>query len=256
MDSTLHLETLLVDYDNTLSDFKQAQTNYFETVKSNALLDASTDIKLTNIPNSQFFGASWLKTTYVANINECSTLCSNSTLCSGATYNNADGNCSMQSGKGTITHHSSNHAIIPKSVKYLFEMDTYITQLKSINVKIIHLTKTTMIPDIFKTNSKISIKSNKLQERDVLLTNRQDELKALIAKISPELDNVYSESQLTLQSLKWWYGFLLILIIGIIVVILKMSAVGTVLTSSLSNAILSTSTTMPGIPNISFIKQS
>jgi hypothetical protein len=217
--------------------------------------DIPTDT-LTHIPKSQFFGTTGLETSYVSNIYECSTLCSNSTLCSGANYTPASGNCSLQSGEGTVTQHPSDYAVIPKSVKYLVEMNAYNTQLKKINAEIIQLTKTKVIPDVLKTNKKISIVSDELHERDVLLTNRQDELEALIARITPELDNVQSTSQLTLQSLKLWYGILLIIVIGIIVVILKMSAVGTALTSSLSRAIYASNAmpSVPTMPSIPFVK--
>jgi hypothetical protein len=255
MDQTLHLETLLVEYNNTLNHFTQAQKNYFELVKSNNkhTSQVNNEDNLTTIPNSQFFGTTGLKTSYVANANECSSLCSNSTLCSGATYTSTSGKCALQSGEGTITHHSSDSAIVPKSVKYLVEMNTYNTQLKKINSEIIHLTKTTLVPDIFKTNAKINIMSNKLQERDVILTNRQDELEALIARLSPELDNVQSGSQLTLQSLKIWYVILLGFAIGLIIVILKMSAVGATLSSSFSTSI-SLPSRVPTIPSIPFVK--
>lgn len=103
---------------------------------------AIQDIKLTynhlvSMKSSTFLG-SQLNIKQVNDLQECIASCSSSSKCTGATYNEEQKICSLQSGKGNIIHstNSANYAIISTNLMHLSIIQGLNQQLVDINNQI------------------------------------------------------------------------------------------------------------------------
>lgn len=103
---------------------------------------AIQDIKLTynhlaSVKSSTFLGTQ-LNIKQVNDLQECIASCSSSSKCTGATYNEEQKICSLQSGKGNIVHstNSSNYAIVSTNLMHLNIIQGLNKQLVDINNQI------------------------------------------------------------------------------------------------------------------------
>ena len=117
----MDLETLLKQYDNTLTQYTQLNSEYLTYIKNTNQGSLSTD--LISISNSEYTGTtmSEIKTDTVE---ACRALCSSTSGCSGATYNlskdSTINNCVLKSGDGQINIKEKYSAIVTKK-KRLFK---------------------------------------------------------------------------------------------------------------------------------------
>ena len=103
---------------------------------------AIQDIKVTynnlaSVKSSTFLGTQ-LNIKQVNDLQECIASCSSSSKCTGATYNEEQKICSLQSGKGNIVHstNSSNYAIVSTNLMHLSIIQGLNQQLVDINNEI------------------------------------------------------------------------------------------------------------------------
>jgi hypothetical protein len=106
--------------------------------RSSAIQDIKlTYNHLTSVKSSTFLG-SQLNIKQVNDLQECIASCSSSSKCTGATYNEEQKICSLQSGKGNIVHstNSSNYAIVSENLMHLNIIQGLNQQLVDINNQI------------------------------------------------------------------------------------------------------------------------
>ena len=150
----LNLESLTKQYDTTLIQYNQVQSDYINTMQntpSSSLPTQSqsqtqTSSNLVSIPNSTYWGTIGISTTNVSSVDKCSALCSRTPGCSGATYNvtnNNQNNCWLRGGDGSIIAGASNqYAIIPQAKSYLKTLEKLNVQLINLNNQIMNILDT------------------------------------------------------------------------------------------------------------------
>jgi len=150
----LNLESLTKQYDTTLIQYNQVQSDYINTMQntpSSSLPTQSqsqtqTSSNLVSIPNSTYWGTIGISTTNVSSVDKCSALCSRTPGCSGATYNvtnNNQNNCWLRGGDGSIIAGASNqYAIIPQAKNYLKTLEKLNVQLINLNNQIMNILDT------------------------------------------------------------------------------------------------------------------
>ena len=116
----MELETLLKQYENTLTQYTQLNSEYLTYIKNTN--DASLSNDLITVDNSEYTGttSSEIKTD---DVEACRASCSSTSGCSGATYNltkdSTINNCSLKSGDGQINIKENYSAIVTKKKDYL-----------------------------------------------------------------------------------------------------------------------------------------
>lgn len=129
--NSLKLSSLEIEYDNTLSQYKQAYKNY------NEILNSSKTKKYDRIKGSALWGSSKLSEKQVKTMEECEALCSSNKSCSGATYNSNKKYCWIQGGESVVsTGGSGDYALYPVLKKYHDQLQTINMKLVDINTQI------------------------------------------------------------------------------------------------------------------------
>jgi len=144
----LNLESLTKQYDNTLIQYNQVQSDYLNNLQNSQSSVVTGQVSaqqqpaldLVTVPSNTFWGTTSISSSNVSSVEKCSALCSITPGCSGATYNvtnNNQNNCWLRSGDGEIITGTSNqYAIIPKDKNYLKTLEQLNIQLINLNNEI------------------------------------------------------------------------------------------------------------------------
>jgi hypothetical protein len=226
----LNLESLTKQYDTTLIEYNQVQTDYINQLESQqSSIQAEpgvTSSNLVTVPNSTFWGTKGISSSNVSSASDCSALCSKTPGCSGATYNvtnNNQNNCWLTSGDGSIIRGSTEQiAIIPKEKKYL-------ETLEKLNIKLIHFSDKIM--------TLLRINKNVFLEQDEERFSKYALLRENYKKLEKERKNILEQllkyqtieekqNQGELIVTRNYYNYVLLLIIALICIfILSRTAV-------------------------------
>jgi hypothetical protein len=229
----LNLESLTKEYDTTLIQYNQVQSDYINYLQKNPssgqVENTGSSSNLASVPNSTFWGTNGIFTTSVSSVSECSALCSKTPKCSGATYNvtnNSQNNCWLRSGDGTIITGTSNqYAIIPQA-------KTYLKTLEKLNIQLINFSNEIM--KILKTNK------NQFIEQDTKRFEKYALLQENYAKLEIERRNILKQllkyqtieeqqNQGELIVTSNYYNYVLLLIIVLICVFILSKTVITLI---------------------------
>lgn len=204
----LDLESLTKKYDTLLIQYNQVQSDYINSLNNN-------NNDLTSIQSSIFWGSGKINNSdsSIDTLEKCSALCSKTSGCTGATFNQTDygdPKCWLRSGDGeVITAGPNNYAIIPLTKKYLLTLKGLNRQLTETNNKILTLIK----------NNKNDY-AVQLEERSKyynLLKKNYDSLESerlnILDKINAfeSLDDVQKNSSLKVNKNYGYYVLLLVL---------------------------------------------
>ena len=182
----MELETLLKQYDNTLTQYNQLNSEYVTYIKNTNEASLSTDF--TTVSNSEYSGLvmSEIKSD---SVEACIASCSSTSGCSGATYNltkdTTINNCSLKSGDGKINIKEKYSAIVTKKMEYLNSMNILNDQLTNINKN---------ITNYISTNK--SEMSSKLSENQNVLKQLNNDLSFLVGKKNDIDKEIRSVNQL------------------------------------------------------------
>ena len=187
----LNLESLIKQYDTLLIQYNQVQTDYINYLKSG---ESNSD--LVSVKGSTYWGQSSISSSNVANVRQCSALCSSTKGCSGATYNinsTTQNNCFLRSGDGEIIAGTGNqYAIIPQKKEYLTTLQKLNSQLLQVNNEIVNF---------IQTNKNIFTKEdNKGLEKYNLLNKNYEHLKTEGVNILNQLSQFQSIDEIQNQS--------------------------------------------------------
>ena len=128
---SLKLSLLEIEYDNTLSQYKQAYKNYSE------VLSSSKTQKYDRIKGSALWGSTKLSEKQVNTLEDCEALCSLNSSCSGATYNSDKKYCWVQGGESVVSPGATgDYALYPILKKYHDQLQTINMKLVDINTQI------------------------------------------------------------------------------------------------------------------------
>jgi len=213
-DNTIsQLNILSIQYNNTLNLYKQTYKNYIDSLK---LLNINNR-NLVQVPKTIYLGNSNLNSQIIGNVNECQKICSLYKICSGATYNLQNNNCSTKKGKSDLIKGSKfDISIVPKHLKLSYE-------LKNINNNLIDLNKkmTSLINNSTHNYNQDALKRQ--QQQQVLKNNydnlyvERDEINKMIYQYET-IDSQLNDSELKLT--EYYSRYIVLLFILIIILIL------------------------------------
>lgn len=174
-------------------------------------------VPMTSVKGTTFWGASSLSQSTLKTVGECQALCSSTTGCSGATYNERTTICSLRKGDGDImTGSSADYSIVPKSKSLLKIVQNINDKLTQVNEK------------IQKISQPIETQFNaEAQQRSNSNTNLIDQYKSLVGerfKIQKMLNEYQTlDEQLVEGNIhisQNYYSFILLMLLAILVIFL------------------------------------
>jgi len=173
---------------------------------------------LVVMPGS-FWGTSALDEKKVDHVNDCKTLCSANSKCSGATFRSASSTCFLRSGPGSVNQNTADdYAIVSKLASLL-------SNLKVTNEKLSELSSKLSMTSQPNQQQLYNTMSSKLQQQ-------KGEIDAAISKTNNilsqnnTLNADYNNSYLKAQSNMYWYTLYLLLAILLCLVMVQMSIFG------------------------------
>lgn len=218
----LDLESLRVNYNNRLTEYRQAITNYVTYLKldiSNSTYNSSQ--KQLEIVNGYVYsGTSTMRQINVPTVQDCKASCSATNGCTGATFNNSNANvqtnCWLRSGNSALTPASSNDsAIVPRGKQLLLIIENLNTQLQRINTDIRNKNQTV---ETLHSQQKISRTNNskELTDQFNILMEERNKIKKLMQEYTT-LDQKQESGNIKITQN---YGsFLLLFAIAIMIII-------------------------------------
>lgn len=227
-DSTIsELNTLSIQYNNTLNLYKQTYKNYIDSLK---LLNYKNK-NFVKVPNSIYLGTSNLNTTKINDINTCQNICSSNQSCSGATYNLQNNNCSTKKGKSNIIKGTNyDISIVPKHIQLSYE-------LKNLNEQLILLNKKMLIL-INNTTQNYNQDILKRQKQQQALKNNYDNLYVEKNEINnmiyqyETIDSRLNDSELKLT--EYYSRYIILLFIVLIIFIIGLSYLPNIFNNNLN----------------------
>jgi hypothetical protein len=217
----LDLETLRVNYNNLLNQYRQAVTNYVTYLNldiSNSTYNSSP--KPLEIVNGYVYsGTSTIRQINGSTVQECKASCSATSGCTGATFNNSNAQqtlCSLKSGDSNLTSSSTNDsAIVPRGKQLLLIIENLNTELRRINTDI--RTKNARVEPLY-SQQKTSRTNNSTELTDQfnILTEERNKIDELMKEYTT-LDEKQATGNLKISQN---YGsFLLLMGIAIVIII-------------------------------------
>ncbi len=172
---------------------------------------------MSSINGAAFWGTSGLSQSKTNTVEECQALCSNTSGCSGATYNQTTSLCSLRKGDANIVAGgSTDYSIVPKSKSLLKIVQSINEKLTQVNEKIQELSQT--VETQFNSEAEQRSSSN---------TNLIDQYKNLVGerdKIQQMLNEYQTLDKQQLQGnihiSQNYYSFILLMFLAILVIIL------------------------------------
>jgi hypothetical protein len=174
----LTLESLEKEYENTMTLYQQAQTNYNSALNGVVSTTTSSNVVTSNgkryvlVPSKVFWGTGAIQQQTVSTIDACVALCSADSKCTGATFDSSAKSCWTRSGNaGLVTGTTTQTAIVSELVNTANTLD-------ALNVKLIGLLK--KMNDINKTTT-VKLQSttdNNVSTNNIYLGKRYERLMA------------------------------------------------------------------------------
>jgi hypothetical protein len=218
----MELETLLKQYDNTLTQYTQLNTEYLTYIKNTN--DASLSNDLITVDDSEYTGTT-ISEIKKDTVEACRASCSSTSGCSGATYNltkdSTINNCSLKSGDGQINIKEKYSAIVTKKKDYLNRLKVLNTQLTNINTNItnyISTNKTELSSQLSGDQNIMNQLSNDLS----FLVGKKDEIDKQIRSVN-DLDSKIQEGSILVNMNYSIFNILLFSAILVVLIFLYMS---------------------------------
>jgi hypothetical protein len=244
----LNLESLNKEYKNLLIEYEQAVANYVNYLKQelnqpcseykannkdssqdchgkdNKKYNTSTSPnyninkpQLTSVKGTAFWGTSALSQSKVTTVEQCQALCSNTTGCSGATYNETTTLCSLRKGDANIVAGSpTDYSIVPKSQSLLKIVQNINNKLTQVNEKIQKISPSVEIKLNLEAEQRLTANNDLIEQYKNLVIER--------TKIQNMLNEYQTLDQQQIEGNIYisqnYYSFILLMILAILFVFL------------------------------------
>jgi hypothetical protein len=178
----LTLESLEKEYENTMTLYQQAQTNYNSALNGVVSKTSGSNVVTSNgkryvlVPSKVFWGTGAIQQKSVSTINGCVALCSADSKCSGATFDSSAKSCWTRSGNaGLVSGSSTQIAIVSELINAANTLDTLNVKLVNLLKKMNDINKTTTVNLQTTTDNNISTNNILLGTRyQSLMTDREN----------------------------------------------------------------------------------
>jgi hypothetical protein len=172
---------------------------------------------MTSVKGTAFWGTSPLSQSTLKTVGECEALCSTTTGCSGATYNETSTICSLRKGDGDImTGSSADYSIVPKSKSLLKIVQNINDKLTEVNEKIQKMSQP--------IENQFNLEAEQRSSSNTDLINQYKNLVGERAKIQQMLNEYQTLDKQQLEGnihiSQNYYSFILLMILVIFVIFL------------------------------------
>lgn len=211
---SIQFQTLSNEFNILINKYQDTYKKYIDTINSH-----NKDFKV--IDNSSFYGEKQITSLNNIDISNCQSNCLSNTLCSGATFNTTNNNCTLSSGSGNILPAHNSKSIIKQSIYYGYELQNLNNKLVDINKKMI---------DAYNNNYQ-KYKDNKsmAQQKEIIMNNNYN----ILTEERKQIDNIINEAEtinrayengnVTVSSNYYRYIVLLAIVIILITLFLNFS---------------------------------
>jgi hypothetical protein len=178
----LTLESLEKEYENTMTLYQQAQTNYNSALNGVVSRTTGSNVVKSNgkryvlVPSSSFWGSAAIQQKSMSTVDGCVALCSADSKCTGATFDSSAQSCWTRSGKGSVFSNKPNQtAIVSELISATNTLDSLNRKLISLLTKMNDINKTTTVKLQTTTDNNISTNNILLGTRyQTLMTDREN----------------------------------------------------------------------------------
>lgn len=213
----MELEKLRQSYSTVLTQYKSAVADYINHLNSN-------EKQFVTVQGQAFNGTGSAGESSATTLQECVASCSNSKMCSGATF--VSNECQIRIGDSPMVSSSENsYAIIPKEKQLLINVEKYNKQLLDINQKLKQKIKT-LEPLYDKTTNQVKEKNQELIKHYNELIQERDNIKKMLNEYET-LENQENNYQIVVTKNYYWYILLIILAFIMIFILYKTFSSGT-----------------------------
>ena len=175
------------------------------------------NVPMTSVKGTTFWGTSPLSQSTLKTVGECQALCSTTSGCSGATYNETSTICSLRKGNGDImTGSSTDYSIVPKSLSLLKIVQNINEKLTQVNEKIQELSQTVETQFNSETEQRSNSNTNLIDQYKNLVGER-DKIQRMLNEYKT-LDEQQVEGNINIS--QNYYSFLLLMLLAILVIFL------------------------------------
>lgn len=210
---------------NNLSEqFNSILTQYQDTYQKYITALKSSDNSFIIAPNTMFVGKTTIRSISNATIDSCMTACTSDNTVSGASFNNSNGTCLLNSGTGTLVSDNNNTSLVPKDVYYSYELQQLNSHLLAINKQMLDTVKKEQ------GNFETTLQQNNQMDQALLsnystLTNQREEINRMIHSYET-LDEAYLDGNINVTSQYSNYIVLLLVTILLALLLIKFSVSG------------------------------
>lgn len=227
--SVLNLEKLSLEYDNLIKDYNQVSTDYATFLMSNSI-NSNKRGEFKILKGNSFWGTSSAgdQTVYTnaTTAEECQALCSNNSLCSGATFNpitHGRPYCWLRKGNGDVIRSlKDDYAIVPEQLVYLNKMKTINTKMREINRTILNIMETRGEKIYSIQNNLTGEKSKILNDNYELLLKEKENIENTIKEFE-NLEQEYYNGTISVKQNYMWFVLLFIIAILLIILLVRIS---------------------------------
>jgi hypothetical protein len=229
--STLDLEKLSLQYDQLIKDYNQVSTDYSNFLMTN-VENPDNSTQLSILKGHSFWGTGVAGKQHVntnaASADDCKALCSQNSLCSGATFNAVSYGkpyCWLRTGKGDIIKASNDdYAIIPQRLIYLNKMKAINSKMREINRTILSIMETRG-DKIYSSQKHLTRQKGKmLNDNYNLLLTEKENIENTI-KDYESLEEEYNNGSISVKQNYMWFILLFIIALLIVILIVRVSLI-------------------------------
>lgn len=209
------LNSLSIQYNNTLNLYKQTYKNYIDSLK--IYTNNENNKNFVQVPNIIYSGTNNINTQKINDVNSCQQMCNEDKICSGATYNLNNNNCSTKKGLSNLTRGSQyDISIVPKHIQLSYELKNINSQLILLNEKMTNLMNAyskDFNQDILKTQKQKEVLKNNFNNLYV----ERNEIDNIIVQ-NETINSQLNDSELKLN--EYYSRYIILLFIVTIIIII------------------------------------
>jgi len=173
--------------------------------------------EMTSVKGTAFWGTSALSQSKVSTVEQCQALCSNTSGCSGATYNQTTTLCSLRKGDANIVAGSpTDYSIVPKAKSLLKIVENVNNKLTQVNEKIRKLSPTAE-KEFNKESQNRSDANNDLINPYKNLVSERVKIKKMLDEYQT-LDEKHIDGNINIS--QNYYSFILLMILAVLIIFL------------------------------------
>jgi hypothetical protein len=212
---SLQLQTLSDQFNTILSQYQNTYQDYLNAINSN-------DKNLIIVDNTALTGGNIINTTQSVNIDTCQITCKNNDLCTGATFNISNNNCSLNNGNISIVNSSNSKSIVQKGVYYSYQLQQLNQQLLDLNKQIMDITNQSY-SNYQQDIQKSRIQEETLQKNYQILLDERIQIEQMMREFET-LNSANENGQINVTSNYYKYIIFLFIALFLVFILIRYSS--------------------------------